>query len=121
MNLYTIDDFIELYINDGLTYNEITAAIDALQKLIGDFRYLLVSVSSDQCSLSYGQLRLLIEKGAKAWERNLIDRIGIVVNTSLQTGMTLLFFEAIQDLNCTVEVFKDKNSALDWLFEGRDK
>lgn len=101
MNVYTVDNFIALYIDNGLTYNEITVSIDVLQKLIGDFRYLIVYVSSDKCTVSYGQLRLIIEKVLKIMERNRMDRIGIVVNTTLQAGMARLFFEAVKELKCS--------------------
>ncbi|WP_319405746.1 hypothetical protein [uncultured Desulfosarcina sp.] len=117
MNLHTVDSFIELYINDGLSYYEVNRSIELFRDLIGDFQDLIVYVSSEKCTLSYRQLRLIIEKGLKKMKRCNIGRIGIVVNTSLQAGMVRLFVEGLQEVECSFGVFNDKKSALDWLFE----
>jgi len=113
-----MQEYIQVDIEQGLNFTEISDALRVLSLMSGLFQYLMVQVYTGTCNLSYNQLLYIIAVAKKLIQNNAsLGKTAFVVNNGLQSGIARLFIEGISDTVCSFDVFQDQRRALAWLFK----
>ena len=117
MLIWHLKNYIQVDIEEGLNFYEIANAIQKLTTMSISIRYLMVVVHTEICRLSYKQLRSIIKDATDSMSINRQPaKTALVVNTGLQSGIARLFMEGVKDLDCSFDVFRERDLALNWFF-----
>jgi hypothetical protein len=117
MLIWSLKNYVQVDIEDGLNFYEIADAIQKLTRMSTSFRYLMVVIHTEICRLSHRQLRSIIEDAARSMSTDgHLAKTALVVNTDLQSGIARLFMEGVRDMNCRFDVFRERDMALNWFF-----
>jgi hypothetical protein len=116
MHIWTMQHYMQVNIENGLNYREISDSLEDLSRVPICFQYLMVRVHTSTCCLSYLQLGAIIDDAVKTLqEAGALEKVALVVNTRLQCGVAWLFLEGMHGVDCRFDVFRDPNEAAKWL------
>ena len=117
MYAYETDGIIRVNIEDGLNFYELTEAIRVIAAIKPFYyREVVLQVMTEACSLTYRQIQSIVKAANETLKAgSLPEKVALVVNSGLQSGMARLFMEGLGDSNCKFEVFRESAAALAWL------
>jgi len=117
MYIYETDGIIRVNIEEGLNFYELMEAIRVIAAIKPFYyREVVLQVLTEACTLSYMQVRSIIKQADETLKAgSLPQKVALVVNTGLQSGMARLFMEGLKDSGCKFEVFREPAAALTWL------
>ena len=118
MLIWSIQEYIQIEIENGLNFDEILDAIRSLSCMVGPFQYLMVHIHTEICNLSYNQFLYIIKTIRKLNRYNVsMEKVAILVNNNLQPGMAHLLIEEFGGVKFSLAVFIEKNTAFSWLLK----
>ena len=117
MHVYETGGIITVSIEEGLNFYELAEAIRTLAALQPFYcREIILQVLTDDCTLTYRQMQsIIIQAKEQLNAASAPIKIALVVNTDLQSGMARLFMEGVNDAACTFAVFREPETALQWV------